>query len=87
MTLRGVSAIKNIIAPKKSWKDFCYYVMMVNYLTEELPDEGIYIKELNMQYGGTVTIVTRSEEEKREFLNKCSKVLKTGKSLNTEKLI
>lgn len=55
-TLREISWKKNILYPRSTWKDFLYNVMMVEYLVGNLPEDGIFIKELGFQLGGTVTI-------------------------------
>jgi len=35
------------------------HIFMCFYLTEDLPEEGIFIKELNFKLGGTMTIDLR----------------------------
>jgi len=58
-TIRDISWKKNIICPHSTWKEFMNHIFMCFYLIEDLPDEGIFIKELNFQLGGTLTIDLR----------------------------
>ncbi|MHA1285872.1 MAG: hypothetical protein ACTSPB_00585 [Candidatus Thorarchaeota archaeon] len=55
-TLKDISWSKNITCPNKSWREFCQYVMMINYITGNVPDEGVFVPELNTMWGGTLTI-------------------------------
>ena len=61
-TLKDISWKKNIMYPNATWKQFLLNTFTVFYLTDELPEEGIFIKELNFQLGGTVTYDVRNKE-------------------------
>ena len=45
-------------------------IFMIYYITENLPEEGIFIKELNFQLGGTVTLDIRGEKPKYQYSTK-----------------
>lgn len=55
-TYKDMSWIKNITHRGKSWREYCQYVMMINYVTGNVPDEGVYVPELDTMWGGTLTI-------------------------------
>ena len=59
MTNRKIGHLKGIFLPHGTWRQFLNYIMMLKYLDEKgpLPEEGIYIEELNMQLGGTLTVM------------------------------
>jgi len=62
MSRRDFGWIKNFFLwPGTTWRQYLDTIFLSRYLDNEnpLPEEGIYIKELNMQLGGTVTVELR----------------------------
>lgn len=55
LTDREISMVKNALG-YTSWRGFLISLLMYHYLHDELPEDGIYIKELKMKFGGTTTI-------------------------------
>lgn len=55
LTDREISMVKNALG-YTTWRGFLITLLMYHYLHDELPEDGIYIKELNVRFGGTTTI-------------------------------
>jgi len=65
-TNKIISWKKNLMCPNSTWKAFMNHIFMLFYLTEDLPEEGIFIKELNVKLGGTLTVDLRGIKNERE---------------------
>lgn len=54
---QDISWVKNRIGfGYMTWKNFILALCLSKYINNTLPDDGIYIKELNVRFGGTLTI-------------------------------
>ena len=53
---KDISRFKNILHPRETWKQFVLGIIFAKYIVGEVLDEGIYIKELNLMYGGTLKV-------------------------------
>jgi hypothetical protein len=54
---QDISWVKNWLGfGYMTWKEFIITICLSKYLNDTLPDEGIYIEELNVRFGGTLTI-------------------------------
>lgn len=66
-TDRFISFKKNVSCPGCTWKKFLEFVMVTAYLTDSLPEEGIFIKELDGGFllGGTLDLEYRNGQLKQ----------------------
>jgi len=59
MSLKYFSMMKNIMCPHSSWREWCQYILFLNWINGKAPDQGTWIEELHTQFGGSITIYVR----------------------------
>lgn len=64
LTLRQVSMVKNVFHRDETWVDFIKWQCLSRYFGygKPLPDEGVFIKEIGLQLGGTMTVTVGAKE-------------------------
>lgn len=62
MTLTALAKIKKCFHPEVTWVEYMKDIFLAYYISGKLPDEGIFIEELNFQLGGSATFDLKAAE-------------------------